>query len=297
MFSCFTQPPVQLIYDASQRDETRDNHINYKAYDSQRQMRNSNNDETYKYMNQQSTYTFRTNDQYRSSTLDKRHRQTVHNQTLTLHTAHQSECKGRISMKFEWKYYNEMDNGYGTHKMIWKWEWMEWNWNQNQNVHYRVHIRRKCEICRITQHNILMYWNIVTIIYLNEKNFAGLWRMKRIEKENTLHTRNGRQWFVIRRIGSAAFLWYVYCSQSLYRYLKSFRLPFLPNSFLILFNSSHSNKWSCHERNDRLDISKGFFADFRYPSNTAKWRRSMYPPSIDLRCDSSCSVPGRLISC
>ena len=35
MFSCFTQPPAQLNYDASQRDETRDDHINYKAADSQ----------------------------------------------------------------------------------------------------------------------------------------------------------------------------------------------------------------------------------------------------------------------
>ena len=35
MFSCFTQPPVHFIYEASQRDETRDNHINHKASDSQ----------------------------------------------------------------------------------------------------------------------------------------------------------------------------------------------------------------------------------------------------------------------
>ena len=57
----------------------------------QSQMSNSNNDKNYQYINQQTTYTFRNHDQYRSWTLDKRHRQTVHNQTLTLHTAHQSE--------------------------------------------------------------------------------------------------------------------------------------------------------------------------------------------------------------
>ena len=64
-------------------------------------MANNNNDENYQYINQQTTYTFRTHDQYRSWTLDKRHRHTVHNQTLTLHTAHQSESKGKISMGFK----------------------------------------------------------------------------------------------------------------------------------------------------------------------------------------------------
>ena len=71
----------------------------------------------------QTTYTFRINDQYRSWTLDKRHRQTVHNQTLTLHAAYQSELQWRKSMGFKWKYYNEMGNGYGAHKMIWKRQW------------------------------------------------------------------------------------------------------------------------------------------------------------------------------
>ena len=64
-------------------------------------MSNSNNDENYQYINQQTTYTFRNHDQYRSWTLDKRHRHTVHNQTLTLHTAHQSESKEKLSMEFK----------------------------------------------------------------------------------------------------------------------------------------------------------------------------------------------------
>ena len=64
-------------------------------------MSNSNNDENYQYINQQTTYIFRTHDQYRSCTRDKRHRQTVHNQTLTLYAAHQSESKGRVSMELK----------------------------------------------------------------------------------------------------------------------------------------------------------------------------------------------------
>ena len=89
------------------------------------QMANSNNDENYQYINQETAYMFRINDQYRAWTLDKRHRRTVHKQTLTLHAAYQWELQWRISMEFQWKYYNETDSGYGTHKMIWKRQWRE----------------------------------------------------------------------------------------------------------------------------------------------------------------------------
>ena len=47
----------------------------------------------YKYINQQTTYTFHTHDQYRYWTLVNRHRQTVHTQIPTLHTVHQSEMQ------------------------------------------------------------------------------------------------------------------------------------------------------------------------------------------------------------
>ena len=40
-----------------------------------------------------------------------------------LHAAYQSELQWRKSMEFKWKYYNEMDNGYGAHKIIWKRQW------------------------------------------------------------------------------------------------------------------------------------------------------------------------------
>ena len=67
------------------------------------QMSNSNNDENYQYINQETAYryTFRINDQYRAWTLDKRHRRTVHKQTLTLHAAYQWELQWRISMEFK----------------------------------------------------------------------------------------------------------------------------------------------------------------------------------------------------
>ena len=89
-------------------------------------------------LNAQCPFTLRINDQHRSWTLDKRHRQTVHNQTLTLHVAHQSELQLRKSMEFKWKYYNEMDNGSGTHKMIWKWKWRELQLGLKSNGHHRM---------------------------------------------------------------------------------------------------------------------------------------------------------------
>ena len=47
----------------------------------------------------QTTYTFRTHDQYRSWTLANRHRQMVDTQPSTRHTVHQSESEGILSMK------------------------------------------------------------------------------------------------------------------------------------------------------------------------------------------------------
>ena len=81
-------------------------------------MANVNSGQIYQYINQQTTNTFRTHDQYRSWTLNKGHRQTVHNQILTPRTAHQSESKGRISMEFECTNDNEINNGYGTSRII-----------------------------------------------------------------------------------------------------------------------------------------------------------------------------------
>ena len=49
-------------------------------------------------------------------------RQTVHNQTVTLHTVQQSESKGRNSMEFKRNYHNEINNGYGTRRIMRKWQ-------------------------------------------------------------------------------------------------------------------------------------------------------------------------------
>ena len=116
-------------------------------------MANVNVSENYQYINQQTTYTFRTDDQYRSWTLGTRYRQTINNQTHAHHTERELESQPRISMKFKSKDYNAivMDmehtersgNGNGR--------------NQNQKDSHNVHIKRKIfqyELHRIIMHNM-----------------------------------------------------------------------------------------------------------------------------------------------
>ena len=81
---------------------------------------NVNGDQIYQYINQQITCTFRTHDQYRSWTLNKRHRQTAYNQTHAVHREHQSESQWRISMEFEWKYYGTKWKSDIGHTEWWK---------------------------------------------------------------------------------------------------------------------------------------------------------------------------------
>ena len=146
-------------------------------------MSNVNRGQIYKYINQQTTDTLRTHDQYRSSILDKRHRQTVHNQT-----PHSMRCisrnpKGHAQSNF---------NGNLTTKST-----MVWNTRNNPEMAINeakltskwsqpYHIRRKWEFNGIAMHNIWTHWNNVTAVHNKEKhqgnsqrNLAGLWRVER----------------------------------------------------------------------------------------------------------------------
>ena len=100
-------------------------------------MSNVNSGQIYQYINQQTTHTFLTYDQYRSWILDKLHRQTVHNQALTLHTAYQSELQWRISMDLKenvttkWKSDMKHTDYSGKNNEV----------NYNLNEHHRLRIR------------------------------------------------------------------------------------------------------------------------------------------------------------
>ena len=111
---------------------------------------NVNRDQFYQYINQQTTYTFRTHDQYRSWTLDKRHRQTIDNRTHAHHTESELESHPRISMAFKSKDYNgiAMDMEHTERSGNSNGQ------NQNQKDSHNVHIQR--EICQYELHRIIM---------------------------------------------------------------------------------------------------------------------------------------------
>ena len=71
-------------------------------------MSNVNVGENYQYINQQTTYTFRTHDQYRSWALGKRYRQMIDNRTHAHHTERELASQLRNSMEFKSKDYDDI---------------------------------------------------------------------------------------------------------------------------------------------------------------------------------------------